>query len=72
MLDFLQSNFDWVVFILSAVLTFGVIGYLFTKLTPNVIPANLAGFFGGILWAALGVATAFYAAIAIAKIFLGL
>lgn len=45
---------------LSAIVTFGIIGYLFTKLTPAVIPANLLGFFMGILWTALWAAIVFY------------
>ena len=69
MLDF---YFDWVVLGLSALFTFGVIEILFNKLTPNTIPERLSNFFTRILWTARGAAIAFYAAIAIAKIFLDL
>lgn len=47
---------------LSAVVTFGIIVYLFAKLTPAVIPQNLVGFFTGILWTALWIAILFYVA----------
>lgn len=43
----------YILFGLSALVSLGFILYLYAKLTPNVIPANLAGFFAGILWTAL-------------------
>ena len=65
-------DFDWIVFGLSAVFTFAIVEILFKKLTPDVIPKNLVDFFAEIVWKARGATIAFYAAIAIAKIFLGL
>ncbi len=47
-----------------------IIGYLFSKLTPNNVPENLAGFFSSILKMAIALAIALYAGLFLAGLVL--
>ena len=48
-----------------------VIWYLFSKLTPDNAPENLAGYFGLVLKVAVSVIISVYAALFLAQILLG-
>ena len=62
---------DYILLGIALLAVLGIIAFLFIKLTPHLIPKNLSGFFFGILWTAIGITLAIFAALFLIKIFLG-
>jgi hypothetical protein len=62
---------EYILLGVSLVVSIGIIIYLFVSLTPHVIPANLVGFFFGILWVALGFSVVVHIVLFLVQFFLG-